>query len=100
MPISDEPRFTRGEVAKILNVTPLTISNREKAGKYPKPARDVNNYRVYSLNDVFNLQVITYRTLDPRPVISIMYDKGYRNFTEAQKIIDGAMSKRQGTTSG
>lgn len=91
-----EPMFTRGEIARILNVTPLTIANREKAKKYPEPKRDLNKYRVYSLNDVLNLQLITYSRLDPAPIISILYDKGYRDQREIGKWMDGALSKRTG----
>lgn len=93
---SPDPMFTRGDVAKILNVTPLTIANREKSSKYPEPKRDLNNYRVYSLNDVLNLQLITYSQLDPRPVISVLYDKGYKDTKELGRLIDGALSKRTG----
>ena len=32
-----EPIFTRSELAQILNVSPLTIANREKNKKYPNP---------------------------------------------------------------
>lgn len=91
-----EPQFTRGEVAKILNVTPLTIANREKAKKYPEPKRDLNNYRVYSLNDVLNLQLLTYSALDPRPIISILYDKGQRDHKHVMRLIDTALSRRTG----
>lgn len=93
---SFEPMFSRGEVAKVLNVTPLTIANRERNGKYPEPKRDLNNYRVYTLNDIFNLQILTFHSLDPRPVLSVMYDKGYRDHRELGKIIDEALSKRKG----
>jgi len=93
---SKEPLFTRGDVAKILNVTPLTIANREKTKKYPEPRRDLNNYRVYSLNDVLNLQLLTYNALDPKTVIAVMFDKGYKDLKESMKIIDGALDKRVG----
>lgn len=89
-----EPTFTRGDVAKILNVTPLTIANREKSNKYPEPKRDLNNYRIYTLNDVFNLQLITYGALDPRPIISVLYDKGYRDTKELGKLIDNSLARR------
>lgn len=91
---TSDPIFTRGDVAKILNVTPLTIANREKSGKYPDAKRDLNNYRIYNLNDIFNLQLATYNALDPRPIISILYDKGFRNQSEVSKVIDGALSRR------
>jgi len=92
-----EPNFTRSEVAEILNVTTLTISNREKGNKYPKPKRDLNNYRIYTLNDVFNLQLITYNSIDPKPIISILYDKGYNDVKQLGKMIDTALSKRTGS---
>lgn len=91
-----EPLFSRGEVAKILNITALTVANREKSNKYPEPKRDINNYRIYTMNDVFNLQLLTYNAIDPNPIISILYDKGYQNIKELSKLIDNALSKRKG----
>lgn len=90
------PIFTRGEVAKILNVTPLTIANREKSGKYPESKRDLNNYRIYSLNDILNLQLLTYKSLDPQPIISMLYDKGYKDKRELGRIMDSALSRKVG----
>lgn len=90
------PILSRGEVAKILNVTPLTIANRERSGKYPEAKRDLNNYRIYTVNDVLNLQLLTYKSLDPKPVISILYDKGYKDSKELGKIMDTALSKKVG----
>jgi hypothetical protein len=93
---SSTPIFKRSEVAKILNVTTLTISNREDAGRYPAPKRDLNNYRIYTINDVLNLQLITYDHVDPKPIISVLYDKGYRDSKMLAEIIDEAMSNRVG----
>ena len=89
-----EPIFTRSDVAIILNVSSLTIANREKNKKYPEPRRDMNNYRIYTLNDVFNLQLITYNHIDPKPVISILYDKGYKDTKILGKMIDTVLSRR------
>lgn len=89
-----EPIFTRGDVARILNVTPLTISNRENRGQYPEPRRDLNNYRIYTLNDVFNLQHLTYDAVDTRPIISLLYDKGYRNMKEVAQLVESALARR------
>jgi hypothetical protein len=91
---TSEPIFTRSEVAQILNVTTLTVSNREKNKKYPPPRRDLNNYRIYTLNDIFNLQLITYNHVDPKPIISILYDKGYNDIKALGQMIDNALSKR------
>lgn len=91
-----EPIFTRGDVARILNVTPLTIANRERRGQYPDPKRDLNNYRIYTLNDVFNLQLLTYDTIDSRPVVSLLYDKGYRDPKQVAQIVDQALDRRVG----
>ena len=65
------PAFNRSEVAKILNVTTLTVANREKSNRYPEPKRDLNNYRIYTINDVLNLQLLTYNHIDPKPIISV-----------------------------
>jgi DNA-binding transcriptional MerR regulator len=89
-----EPIFTRSELAQILNVSPLTIANREKNKKYPSPKRDLNKYRVYTLNDVLNLQLVTYSYIDPKPIISILYDKGYKDTKMLAEMIDAALSKR------
>ena len=93
---NQEPIFNRSEVSQILNVTTLTVSNREKNKKYPLPRRDLNNYRIYTLNDVFNLQLITYSHIDPKPIISILYDKGYSDIKALGQMIDSALSKRTG----
>jgi transcriptional regulator with XRE-family HTH domain len=91
---TSEPIFTRSELAEILNVSPLTIANREKSKKYPSPKRDLNKYRIYTLNDVLNIQLITYSYIDPKPIISIMYDKGYKDTKLLGEMIDQALSKR------
>jgi hypothetical protein len=91
---SGEPIFSRSEVAKILNITSLTISNREKFNKYPNPKRDLNNYRIYTINDIFNLQLITYSHIDPKPIISVLYDKGYSDTKELGKMIDSILARR------
>jgi len=105
---NNEPIFTRGDVAKVLNVTPLTIANREKPkvdketgeeiekAKYPEPKRDLNNYRVYTLNDLLNLQLLTYGTIDTRPIVSLLYDKGYRDMKQVGQIVEHALSRRKG----
>ena len=93
---NQEPIFTRSEISQILNVTTLTVSNREKNKKYPLPRRDLNNYRIYTLNDVFNLQLITYSHIDPKPIISILYDKGYSDIKALGQMIDSALYKRTG----
>lgn len=92
----DNPMFTRGEVARILNVTPLTVANRERRGQYPAPKRDLNHYRIYTLHDIFHLQVLTYSRVDPRPVISVLYDKGYQDMKHAQLLIDTVLNAKKG----
>lgn len=93
-------KFHRKDVAKILNVTTATIKNREDSGTYPAPSRDVNNYRIYDLGDIFKLQIITYGKIDPRPVISVLYDKGYRDQKEISKAIDKILSQSSGGSIG
>jgi hypothetical protein len=91
-----EPIFSRGEVAKILGVTPITIANREKNTKYPPADRDLNNYRIYTLADILNLQLLTFSKIDGAPVVSILYDKGYTNVKDVVRLVDEAISKRKG----
>jgi hypothetical protein len=93
---SPQPTFNRSEVAKILNISTLTIANREKSNKYPDPKRDLNNYRIYTINDVLNLQLLTFDHVDPKPIISVLYDKGYKDSKYLAEIIDDAMSNRVG----
>jgi len=88
------PFFNRSEVAKILNVSTLTIANREKSSKYPVCKRDLNNYRVYTINDVLNLQLLTFNMIDPKPIISVLYDKGYKDTRLLSEIIDEALSNK------
>ena len=94
---SSQPSFNRSEVAKILNVSTLTIANREKNKKYPNPRRDLNNYRIYTINDVLNLQLVTYNHIDPKPIVSVLYDKGYKDTKYLGQIIDEALSNRVNT---
>jgi hypothetical protein len=54
----------------------------------------MNNYRIYSLNDVFNLQLITFNHIDPKPIISILYDKGYKDPKLVSDMIDQVLSRR------
>ena len=95
---SSIPLLNRSEVAKILNISTLTVANREKAKRYPNPRRDLNKYRIYTINDVLNLQLLTYDHIDPKPIISTLYDKGYRDTKLLSQIIDEAMSNRVGTS--
>lgn len=92
-----EPRFTRKDVARILNVATLTVRNREKRGQYPEPRRDLNRYRVYSLHDVMSLQLITYGRIDTRTILSVLFDKGYQDPKELGVIMDEALSRRSGS---
>jgi hypothetical protein len=95
--VQQDPKFSRKDVSSILNVTTLTIANREKAGKYPLPKRDLNDYRVYSLRDVVSLQRITYGSVDFRPIISVLYDKGFTDPKVVGKLLDNVESGLKGT---
>lgn len=88
------PTFKRNEVAQILGVTRLTISNREKKKLYPIPQRDLNGYRIYSLDDVLNLQLISFGRVNPKPIFEILFEKGYDDPQEASRIVSEALKKR------
>ncbi len=40
--------FSIKEASEILNVSPLTLRNWDKSGKFPAKRHPMNNYRVYS----------------------------------------------------
>lgn len=88
------PIFKRSEVASILGVTPLTIYNRELKKLYPRAKRDLNNYRIYSLDDVLNLQLLTYQQCDPKPIFEILYDKGYTDVKYVTSLVSEALNKK------
>jgi hypothetical protein len=97
------PMFHRKDVAVILNCTPLTISNREKAGTYPDPVRTSSNYRLYSLEDVFELQFRTYKNAYIGPVVAYLWDNGYKNVAELEKFVNEAYESwhnQKATTAG
>ena len=50
--------FTIGEVAQLAGVTPKTLRHYHQIGLLPEPARDVNNYRVYSIDQLEKVQLI------------------------------------------
>lgn len=93
---ADDPLFTRGDLAKVLDVSPLTIANREKAGHYPEATRDVNGYRIYTLNDILQLQIITFGKIDTRRILDVLYDKGYRDIKQMGIMVEKALSRHRG----
>lgn len=40
------------QAAEILGVTPLTLRNWDKSGRFPARRHPMNNYRVYKLDDL------------------------------------------------
>lgn len=89
--------FHKSDVARILGITTNTISNRERSGRYPPPHRDLNGYRCYSINDVLNLQLLTYDRIDPRPIASSLFDKGVRDPKVVSQMLDQALARRVGS---
>jgi excisionase family DNA binding protein len=45
-----EVYFSIKEAAEVLGVTPLTLRNWDKSGKFPAQRHPMNNYRVYKLS--------------------------------------------------
>lgn len=79
------PTFTRTQVAKLLNCTQLTIANREKKHIYPDPKRSsTSNHRIYTLQDAFLMQYITFKQINLSAVASLLWDKGY---TQSGKVL-------------
>lgn len=78
-PYAVAPYLTRSDVAKILNCSPLTIANQEEKKRFPEPKRAANNYRIYTLADVIRLQKIYHKALNFNAILSILWDKGYKD---------------------
>lgn len=53
--MAQEIYFSIKEASEILGVTPLTLRNWDKAGKFPAHRHPMNNYRVYKLSALENL---------------------------------------------
>lgn len=47
--------FSIKEAAEILGVSPLTLRNWDKSGKFPAQRHPMNNYRVYRLSALENI---------------------------------------------
>ena len=47
--------FSIKEAADILGVSPLTLRNWDKSGKFPAQRHPMNNYRVYKLSALENI---------------------------------------------
>ena len=91
-----KPEFSRGQVASILGINTQTIANREKSGKYPEPKRDSNDFRCYTLEDVFALQMISNGAINPGSILDVMYDMGYRNQSKMTQILDETLNSYLG----
>ncbi|MDO8471328.1 MAG: helix-turn-helix domain-containing protein [bacterium] len=48
--MTKEIYFSIKEAAEILGVSPLTLRNWDKSGKFPAQRHPMNNYRVYKLS--------------------------------------------------
>jgi DNA-binding transcriptional MerR regulator len=88
------PIFLRGEVAAILDVKPLTIYNRELRKQYPPAKRDLNNYRIYTLEDVIQLQLLTFGQCDPKRIFEVLYDKGYTDVKSVTAMVAEVLNKK------
>jgi predicted site-specific integrase-resolvase len=44
--------FSIKEAAEILGVTPLTLRNWDKSGRFPAQRHPMNNYRVYKMSAI------------------------------------------------
>ncbi|PIR38412.1 MAG: MerR family DNA-binding transcriptional regulator [Candidatus Zambryskibacteria bacterium CG10_big_fil_rev_8_21_14_0_10_42_12] len=51
----NEQFVTIKKAAEILGVTPLTLRNWDKSGKFPTTRHPMNNYRVYKVSDLMKI---------------------------------------------
>jgi DNA-binding transcriptional MerR regulator len=92
-----EPLFKRAEVARMLGIGMRTVTRREAAKKYPPARRDMNGYRTYSVNEVLNLQLLTYGQTNPRVIAEMLYEKHWSDPKTVAQLLDAAMARRMGT---
>jgi DNA-binding transcriptional MerR regulator len=98
-PYASAPYFSRSDVAKILNCSVLTVRNQESKGSFPEPQRAANNYRIYTIADVINLQFIYHKAYNFNAILSILWDKGYTDADQCRVWVVAAMeehAKRSG----
>ena len=50
--MTKEIYFSIKEAAEIMGVSPLTLRNWDRSGKYPAQRHPMNNYRVYKLSSL------------------------------------------------
>lgn len=50
--MSSKAYVTIKQAAEILGVTPLTLRNWDRSGKFPARRHPMNNYRVYEVGDL------------------------------------------------
>ena len=93
-PYSSPPYFSRSDVAKILNCSVLTIRNQESKGNFPAPQRAANNYRIYTISDVINLQYIYLKSHNFNAILSILWDKGYTDPDQCRNWIVAAIEEQ------
>lgn len=92
-PYSTPPTFTRGQLAKILGCSPLTISNQEKKGTFPPPRRKSNGYRSYSLTDVLLVQLQYLKEIQPAPIYAVLWNMGYTSGPDIKKWIQDSLEE-------
>ena len=87
--------FTTSEAAEFLGVCSETLRRREARGAYPKPRRDNNNYRQYTLTDLVRLYRATFGTLDRVAITNLaaLLVKRGVEAEEAAKLIGRAAGK-------
>ena len=83
-PYENAPEFFRGDVAKILGCTTLTIRNQEARKTFPEARRAANGYRLYSLVDVIRLQMLYNKHINLNAILSALWDKKYRDIEQCQ----------------
>jgi hypothetical protein len=99
-PYATAPYFSRSDVAKILNCSVLTIRNQESKGNFPEPQRAANNYRIYNIADVINLQYIYLKAHNFNAILSILWDKGYTDADQCRNWIVAAIEEHAKKTDG
>lgn len=75
------------EAARELRRSEKWLRNAERAGKIPKARRDLNGWRVYTPDDIANLQELisgSRKTTEAGNTIKSLYEENYKKLSENQ----------------
>lgn len=87
------PTFTIGDAARALDVNISTVRENERLANIPKARRSAGDQRIYSLYELIQLQLIMRQHIDTTVLASLLYDKGYTNVKQVDRMLNKAINQ-------